>query len=308
MRPLDHQARKRAEAENAIRHPAVGRLVFVWREVSILHFRRIGVCCIVVAAGLIGLAGEAMALFPVELGYATVEVTCAGGGTSSETSQQRIVTLVCDVLGNDFAASALADANLDTPEVFVETSAVGDPVTSIAVSTITSEMRVNQIKSPPTPTSIVDIMTFSSGEASVSGTGFGSVHASIDGPMHDNTTLALGPPDFENEKISIGVEPDEVYTVKMRASCQSASSQAQPDAHCVAILDPQVFLDQEAFDARMGASTYPLAEYYSVEISGNIGPRLVPTLSGWAVFVVGLALLIVGVLTLSRAGRLATRA
>ena len=307
MRPFDHHARKRLEVGDAIHHPVAGRLGFVGREVSSLYFRRIGVCCIVVGAGLFGLSGEAMALFPVQLGHADVEVACAGASTS-ETSTERIVTLACDALGNDYTASGLAEAYLDTPEVFVETAAGGDPVTSTAVSTITSEMRVNQIEIPPTPTSIVDIGTLSTGQTSVTGIGFGSVRASIDGPMHDNTTLVLGPPDFVNEKISIGVEPDQVYTVKMRASCQSATGASISDSHCVAALDPEVFLDQEAFDARMGSSTYLLTEYYAVEISANIGPLPVPTLSIWAAFVAGLAMLAVGVLTLSRSGRRATHA
>jgi MYXO-CTERM domain-containing protein len=219
--------------------------------------------------GVVGSAG-AVPLPPLELASSTLEVTC-GGDTSSKTSTEDINTGSCERLveheqSSDYASS-IAEAYRDSPEVFVQTYAYG-AFSAIATSTLTARFRVDQIAEPPVATDVVDLAAFKSGEVSLSpsGSSFGTVRLSLDGPMHSDTTLALGPPDFENEKISVGVVPDESYTLTLRAQCQSAS-----DGHCVAVLDPGIFFDQAAFDARLGASSYPLADYFSIEVSPNIG-------------------------------------
>ncbi len=214
-----------------------------------------------VMAALALMSGEAAAV-PLGLGSSTLEVTCLGD-TDTRTSTRSVHTAACDVVSDTVSASALAEAYLTTPEVFVQTSASAG-ASALATSTITLKLRVNEKRRPPFPTSVIDVGSIKFGEVSLFGVSFGSVRLSLDGPMHSDTTLALGPPNFANERISVGIVPNTAYDVTLRASCQSAAG-----GTCLAALDPAVFLDQDAFDARLGANSYPLADFYDVEISAN---------------------------------------
>jgi hypothetical protein len=220
-----------------------------------------------VAGVLVGMTAEAV---PVGIATSTVVVTCAGV-SSSQTSTQETNNVFClqeaDVAGGGppHLAVGSAEAFLETPLVVAGTSTQGS-FTAIATATIVGELRVNETATPPVPTPVLDIGALKSGQVALFGVSFGSVLLSLAGPMHANTTLALGPPNFTDAMISVGVAPDEVYTVTLRAHCQSAGD----GGGCNAVLDPVVFLDQAAFDARMGPLSYPLADFYAVEISANL--------------------------------------
>jgi hypothetical protein len=210
---------------------------------------------------LFSLAVEAA---PASLGLrsSTLQFDCGGGISDSRTSSRVTHTAACDRFdeaGN--MSSAIAEAYLDSAEVVVQTRTAG-AFAAFATSTLSMELRVDTVVTPPVETPLVDLGAFTDGEVALFETSFGSVRASLNGPGHPDTTLALGPPDFVNRRVSAAVEPDQVYQIVLRAHCQSAGG-----GSCVAALDPIVFFDQAAFDARLGAATYRLADYFVLQIS-----------------------------------------
>jgi hypothetical protein len=59
------------------------------------------------------------------------------------------------------------------------------------------------------------------------------------------------------------------------ATCSADAIQNQT-SECQAIADPVFTFDQATFNAEMGASTFPLDEYYDFEYSPNLAPAPTP--------------------------------
>ena len=215
-----------------------------------------------------------LALMPA---ISTIELNC-GGETVSSSSNGPFDTQTCerfaDSPGPAEASSAWAIGETHmTPsrlEVWVQTRSFGPAFSVSATSTIVGQLRVTQTAPPPVPTDIVDLAVFTSGEVWPFGASAGSARLSLDGPLHTNTTLVLAPPNFDNRRVSAAIVPDGIYAFTMRVSCQTDPS--PPASTFSGYLDPLVTFDQAAFNARMGPESYPLANYFELELSPNIAP------------------------------------
>ncbi len=78
--------------------------------------------------------------------------------------------------------------------------------------------------------------------------------------------------------------------------------QPQLSSQAHAIVDPLFEFDQQAFNAEMGANTYPLSEYYQFEFSPNI-PAPTPIPEPSSLLLIGTSLLIFVLLLRRRLGR-----
>lgn len=81
--------------------------------------------------------------------------------------------------------------------------------------------------------------------------------------------------------LPLRVEVAQVLDVQMYAYAEAIPGETLPDAtvtHSVSIaVDPIFSFDQEAFDAQMGASTFPLEDYFEFQFSPNLIPEPPPT-------------------------------
>ena len=176
----------------------------------------------------------------------TIELTCAGEPTASVTTTKEINDGQCDLESGDFIVAAVAQAFLGDQLAFVQTSVTGAR-TAQAISTIDFQLRINEVAPPPASTSLIDIGSTLSAATQVIGIGLGTASATLTGPSHESgTVLALAPPDFDNITVSVPLEPNSVYDVALRASCNSAGSSVVSTSFCQAVIDPIIFFDQAA--------------------------------------------------------------
>ncbi len=244
--------------------------------------RLIGGLRVVMAIPLLVSVGEAHAIVTPELVPISSTITLNCDGSDDTTSTTKLIhSRTCEWESGDLYANTVGEAFPDVPLVLVETLTRG-AASAAATSEIDLEIRVNTLKTPPVATSVVDIAGYASGEVSLAGASYGTVRIGLDGPGHSDTTLAFGPPNFSDFMFSVGIVPDSVYTATLQASCISSGD----EGHCFAVLDPLLDFDQEAFNARLGADSYLLADYFAIEISAPV-----PEPASYAMMLAGLGLL-----------------
>jgi hypothetical protein len=95
-----------------------------------------------------------------------------------------------------------------------------------------------------------------------------TVYSSAGGGSHTWYASSNGPPSFEVGE-QIDLPANQVITVQVRADCSWYAAE-NANVPCTAHADPQFFFDQAEFDRRMGASTFPLAAYFTLRYSDGI--------------------------------------
>ena len=203
----------------------------------------------------------------------TVEIRCGGSPPDIRTNTKAINTAQCDLSTTGNLSNAIAEAYLETPEAFVETYAsyYDAAISAEAKASIDIQLRINLDSTPPVLTPTIPVQTFVSAEVDLFGDSIGSASLTLTGPGYESgSVLAIAPPNLVSSRITADIVPDEVYLIEMTASCYSVASIGATVGHCLAIIDPLVFFDQAAFDAELGASSFNLADYYSIEVSSVV--------------------------------------
>ena len=216
----------------------------------------------------------------------TIELSCSGTTPVVKPSFEDISTGQCDSSVGGGSAFGLAEAYLSTPEVFVETysSAYDTAVSAEAKSSIDIQLKINSDAAPPVAIDTVPVFSFVYGEADFAGNSIGSASLTLTGPGYDDgSVLALAPPPVGG-RITADIEPDQVYSINIAASCFSVSATQGDVSHCIAVMDPYIFFDQAALNALLGEDSFKLSDYYSIELSS-----IVPIPASWVLFATALA-------------------
>ncbi len=134
---------------------------------------------------------------------------------------------------------------------------------------------LDEIAAPPESVAAVPIKVEAHGELTGSGNYSGlASFAEVIGPDGVVQTLPLN-----GTEVDLMLTPDAGYTAELSAGCQASanSNNATYDgvyfadrSECQDLVDPQFQFDQAAFDAEMGANTFPLDEYYGFDYSPNL--------------------------------------
>jgi hypothetical protein len=211
-----------------------------------------------------------------------VEYTCAGqsvNGSAMGTSQ------------------ALASTDFDTDTVRVYTDCAGCPseVSTRSASRISYQLVVARLADPPTAVALVPVRIDTAGTADVSelgmlssaGTYVSSTQQVIftQADVFGVTALtysaggAFSPrlDDSYMQSETLDLAPDHVYFVNVSAGCNNSRSASWV---CSADAQASFVLDQAAFDAHMGASSFDLSQYFGVQSSPNLVPEPSASLLG----------------------------
>jgi hypothetical protein len=131
-----------------------------------------------------------------------------------------------------------------------------------------------------------DVVSFLAGSIGEASAGFVGPGVNLLVGASDGSS-AFPAPSFDSEVAVPSVEVGSDYTVTVRSQCSAdaSGSGAEPTvatARCVASSSIDfISFDQAAFDAAMGPSTFPLADYFAFEESANLTqpvPALAPGL------------------------------
>jgi hypothetical protein len=230
------------------------------------------------------------------VGYAQAGCTIFGanrtispvGNTASTT--QTITTTSCDLSaglsdGQSLLATGTALATLSEPglsagptaDAYGTASASGynPKVTpnypgaqaSLTVeSAVSFSTSINMFRSiPSNPVDGIPVQLTWTGETTGTGDWSAQIGAAIDGNGYSYSPGVL----------SYTAEPGEAFSSILMATCSADAIQNQT-SECQAIADPVFTFDQATFNAEMGASTFPLDEYYDFEYSPNLAPAPTP--------------------------------
>ena len=130
------------------------------------------------------------------------------------------------------------------------------------ISALKYSVDINQISATPEPITTVPILVNFSGETQ-------GVGSTVEGYIHDKSggrmDLPMNTPWVGN--FTVGAE----YIVIEEATCYAGNANtAVSSPECQAEGDPLFEFDQAAFNAEMGANTFPLSEYFSFQYSPNL--------------------------------------
>lgn len=180
-------------------------------------------------------------------------------------------------------------ANL--PSASVSTECVECPVRTQIESSgrLSFQLAVVESATPPTPLSVVPVRISTEGEAAVTSLGLranASTHLSetleqifsITALFNARAYTAIPlQPQVLSDSYSItetrDLIPDHVYFGALSAEC---SNDLVGDWQCSANVNVSFALDQIAFDARMGESSFDLSQYVSLQASPNLVPEPSP--------------------------------
>lgn len=197
---------------------------------------------------------------------------------ASQTTLTRIVGAVTGTR----VPEPTADARART-EFFLSdpSGAIGLATRStVGAASVAGFMRINQVATPPAAAAAIPILVRSAGSTSLTSTFGGSLAfvrstlSSPDGSVLIDASAANGN-GFQIAR-SITMEVGALHRFEIAATCASSagsnpfSGQVVLVNDCQAIVDPSFALDQAAFDAMMGAASFPLADFFAVDLSANI--------------------------------------
>jgi hypothetical protein len=130
---------------------------------------------------------------------------------------------------------------------------------------------LDEIAAPPESVTAVPIKVEAHGELTGEGnySALGSFAAVI-GPDGVVQSVPL-----DGTEVDLMLTPDAGYTAELSAGCQASANFTAPTSEivyswCQDVVDPGFKFDQAAFDAEMGANTFPLDEYYAFAYSPNL--------------------------------------
>jgi hypothetical protein len=144
---------------------------------------------------------------------------------------------------------------------------------------------LNEVATPPTPVTAIPVKVKAQGD--LTGTGNYSALASfaaVIGPGGVTQSVPL-----DGTEVDVMLTPGAGYTAELSAGCQASASSLSNQGEeswpgggvqngygsssCQDVVDPHFKFDQAAFDAEMGANTFPLDEYYAFDYSPNLTPE-----------------------------------
>ncbi|MGB5398539.1 MAG: VPLPA-CTERM sorting domain-containing protein, partial [Gammaproteobacteria bacterium] len=192
----------------------------------------------------------------------------------------------------DAAAAVVATAT--DPQAPVGTRSGGE---AIATGSVTFYFTVEEIRTPPSsynPSTYIEANAqasfhgFTTGPGEFDYEGEAGAYAILPGGIQ--WEIARYIPGTEeswsdsfSESINLDLAPNDLanpfYVVTISAGCYvaaSAGGENNSRAECQSNVDPTIYLDQEAFDAKYGSESFILSDYYRLQFSDNVDVVPVP--------------------------------
>ena len=187
----------------------------------------------------------------------------------------------------DAAAEVVAIAN--DPHAPVGTNVGGE---AIATGSVSFYFTVEEIRTPPAsydPSTYIEAHAQASFQGSATGPGDfnyegqAGAYAILPGGIKWEIAEYIFDPDDSwsdsfSESINLDLAPNDLanpfYEVTISAGCYVAATAGGDNtsrAECQSKVDPTVYLDQEAFDAKYGSESFLLSDYYRLQFSDNVG-------------------------------------
>ncbi|MDJ0849602.1 MAG: hypothetical protein QNK04_14620 [Myxococcota bacterium] len=234
-----------------------------------------------------------------------LDVSCQG--QDDQASIPSGASLSCDVAnaGGQGVAEARTSFGL-RPQADVQASASGVSAGALAAATVIYQAQIRETAAPPVGGLFtLPLRIRTRGEVSdyVEGYSEGIAQVTVFAEGELVFELTAQPPslpnfDFENTEET---EIETVFDVSINASCSASSDAGLLASGCQAVVDPEFAFDQAAFDAAMGPDTFPLEDFYAIELSANLTTP-VPALRGAWRLVAPATLLVVAILAMARLG------
>jgi len=188
-----------------------------------------------------------------------------------------------DLSGNESQAVAYLYTLLQSSptahtEVSVWSSGGGGAAAGSGTAEVWYEARLDVLAPPPVSTAYVPVRLHGwvLGSADGSGNGGGAFSSGLTvnlaGGLVDSWYANQNTPEVEVNQ-PLQVLPGGYVGFHLTAGCNAWALSSGGQGYCSADADPTIVLDQAAFDASMGAQTYQLSDYYSVEYSSNLTPE-----------------------------------
>jgi hypothetical protein len=136
---------------------------------------------------------------------------------------------------------------------------------------------------PPEPVTTIPVILVATGDGEGTGsygylsylqiTGYGA-----NGRWNASGGVGAGGDSQFDLNADLNLYPGQVYSVQARARCGAEAGQTTNvlSSACQAMVDPVFIFDQATFDAEMGANTFPLDEYFSLQYSPNMDISSIP--------------------------------
>ena len=140
---------------------------------------------------------------------------------------------------------------------------------------VESSFVVRQTATPPVAVPAVPLVLRVRGEITVSGAGNNraTMRVTLNGDPEDSfefTTPAGGFYSVDSEFPGEFFTIEEDQTFIKQVLCSAEARWPVGNGFCSAVLDPLINFDQATADAILGANTFPLADYFEIEYSGNL--------------------------------------
>jgi hypothetical protein len=171
---------------------------------------------------------------------------------------------------------------------------VGDNVggEAIATGSVTFYFTVEKIRTPPatyTPSVYIEanaqasFQGYATGPGDFNYEGEAGAYAILPGGLQWEIERYILDPedswsDSFSESINLDLAPNDLanpfYEVTISAGCYVgawAGGDNTSRAECQSKVDPTIYLDQEAFDAKYGSESFLLSDYYTLQFSDNVG-------------------------------------
>ena len=163
---------------------------------------------------------------------------------------------------------------------------------AIATGSVTYYFTVDEIRTPPatfTPSVYIEANASATFEGFATGPGdfnyegeAGAIAILPDGTRWEVQRAIYDPEsswsDGFSQSINLDLPPNDpaspFYEVTISAGCYAgawAGGDNTSRAECHATVDPTIYLDQAAFDAKYGAESFLLSDYYTLQFSDNVG-------------------------------------
>jgi hypothetical protein len=179
----------------------------------------------------------------------------------TETVQGASLALSCDTMNTSGQAVGSVETTLEWPLLADVMGSVTGSASFEGEAWIEFWVAVDQFATPPTNVDSVPVVMTDSGDTSVDGSGgaTASVEFPSSGPEYNVPVV---------EQLSL--TPGDAIAGSIDAFCWT-DTYPSGSGECQALVDPVFQLDQATFDTQMGGNTFPLASYYDLELSPDVG-------------------------------------
>jgi hypothetical protein len=243
-------------------------------------------------AGIVAGAGGARAV-PLDDAVSIVSMACASvdgpTGTFAEPVEYRCSgqSVTSNAMGTTEALEA-TDFATDSVRVSSDCTACPIETSTRSASRISSELVIARLADPPVAVGSVPVRIDTAGTAEVSelgmlagaGTYVSSTQQLIftQADVFGVTALTYSAgggfsprlDDSYTQSETLDLAPGHVYFVNVSSGCNNSRSGSWV---CSADAQASFVFDQAAFDARMGASSFALSQYFGLQSSPNLAPE-----------------------------------